>query len=113
MSLRTIKERVEAATPGPWRKRLPGWLGPDRHKYGCVFFGPSPDEMYTTSPLTPTDAVFIAHARTDIPALLRVAEAAAEAELFCSDLCPAHYDEPCTCGRAVLRAALADLEALP
>lgn len=43
---------------------------------------------------------------TDIPALLAVAEAAAAAELLCSDMCPAHYDEPCSCGRAALRAAL-------
>lgn len=111
MSLRTIKERVEAATPGPWRKRLPGWIGPDRHKYGCVFFGPSPDEMYTTSPLTPTDAAFIAHARTDIPALLRVAEAAA-AVRQAADEDPPDLRREFTAW-VELRAALADLEALP
>lgn len=79
MSRASVRARVEAATPGPWKKRLPGWLGPDRHKWGCVFFGPSPDEPYTTSPLVPADAAFIAHARTDIPALLAVADAAAAA----------------------------------
>lgn len=65
-----IKARVAAATPGPWVADEEWWVcqpGEDGDIIvdGSVF----PD---------PRDAAFIAHARTDIPDLLRVVEAAAD-----------------------------------
>jgi hypothetical protein len=120
MTREAIRQRLAAATPGPWKKRAPGWLGPDRHKWRCVFFGPSPDEPYTTSPLVPADADLIAHAPTDLAALLAVADAAAmvgETHLEYDDgICvdchgwpSGKHDEGCAVPR--LLDALAALEA--
>ena len=52
---------------------------------------------------------FIAAARTDLPLLLAVARAARLVKAQCDDMCPSWYDEPCDCGMAALRAALAPL----
>lgn len=54
---------------------------------------------------------FIAVPRTDVELLLAVAEAARLVKAQCDDLCPSWQDEPCDCGMAALRAALAALEA--
>ena len=71
--LKAIRERCEAATEGPWWSRK--GHGPDRFApkgYGLVAFSRKRDEPYTTSDLLPEDAEFMAHARSDIPALLSV-----------------------------------------
>lgn len=110
MSIESIRERVEAATPGPWTadgdliegvdrsgKRERDHLAQVYDRYG--------------------DLPFIAHARTDIPALLAVAEAAATVAPF---LLAMHkslgelYVNPGVIGDAQrLRDALAALKALP
>lgn len=61
------------ATPGPWRSRVN-----DQKPYKHVQFDQKSkvDAMYTTSPLDATDADFIAAARTWLPKLVAVAEAA-------------------------------------
>lgn len=97
MSLRTIKERVET---------LPAELvsGPD----GAVEWG-----VYDplTGTLTAEAADAIAHARQDIPALLRVAEAAARDMENCAG-CKA--DERGYCYRHnETGPTLRDLDALP
>lgn len=88
MSIESIRERAEAATPGPWKwdddnrgvseLRYPatGTLAPDPS--GVVHFGPVLGicgEWTDTRP-EPADAAFIAHARQDIPALLKAVELA-------------------------------------
>lgn len=56
-----IRKRLEKAQPGPWDyQAFPG--------YGAVFHGPK--EEAVCDAVTPGDAIFIAHARQDIPALL-------------------------------------------
>ena len=64
LNLDEIKKRCEKATKEPWRdcKSIHG------SKYRYVQIGK--DEMYTTLEMKPDDARFIAHARTDIPALV-------------------------------------------
>jgi hypothetical protein len=71
MTLPAIRARLAAATPGPWRSRPH-----QQPEYRYVAFSTKRDEWYTTSPLEPADADFIAHAPADIAALLAVAEAA-------------------------------------
>lgn len=114
MSIETIKERAEAATPGDsahviradgaglWGDPYGGWLvWTDRRTY----IG----DIYHES-----DAAFIAHARTDIPALLRVAEAARSLVEQEGDCDPMGLGcRHISCPWPDLRAALADLEALP
>jgi hypothetical protein len=67
-----IKARAEAATPGPWTdgERDQGYWVCQPGEDGDVVVG---DHYKPDAP----DAAFIAHARQDIPDLLRVAEAAA------------------------------------
>ena len=64
--LDTIRRRVAAATRGPWSR----WAGWDRQD-NCVK-SDSREDMHTVADVIPEadDAAFIAHARTDIPALL-------------------------------------------
>jgi hypothetical protein len=115
MSLETIKERADAATPGPWH-RLPAQEG--------TGFDDRMGAVLTNGDLTPvaytaalgfqqrhSDAAFIAHARQDIPALLRVAEAAARDMENCAG-CKA--DERGYCYRHnETGPTLRDLDALP
>jgi hypothetical protein len=104
MSRASIRQRVEAATEGPWE------LVHDDAGFAdvCTPIG------YTLMGVNlPSDGDFAAHARQDIPLLLAVADAAADAELTCDDMCQAYLDEPCTCGRAAIRDALAALDAQP
>lgn len=88
MTRESIRQRVAAATEGPWED---SWSGEIR--VGPSSFG----EMDM-----PADAEFVAHARQDVPALLAVADAAADA---------------CVSGKPEsirrLGKALAALEALP
>jgi hypothetical protein len=72
--LAQIAQRVEAATTGPWRADDEHGLMPEATPAWCVsregtggeYLG---DVAYTTGPREPQDAEFIAHARTDIPAM--------------------------------------------
>ena len=73
--LDAIRARADAATPGPWRTWNDGHVGsPTVHIGGGVMPTPGSDPAQRMP-----DAEFIAHARTDIPALL-AALAAAHAE---------------------------------
>jgi hypothetical protein len=105
--LDAIEARAAAATPGPWEVidligsrplRASVWTTEDGVHDVCL-----------AEETTPADAAFIAAARTDIPALLAVARAARLVKAQCDDMCPSWYDEPCDCGMAALRAALAPL----
>jgi hypothetical protein len=96
MSRESIRQRVEAATPGPWRQGH--WSGRCHLQHegtrfhpggkGCVYdpeFYPDTVTISTAEPGSlvagqwdyeyggirePDDAAFVAHARQDIPALL-------------------------------------------
>jgi hypothetical protein len=121
MSLRTIKERVEAATPGPWTADEVWWVCQPGEDGDIIVDGATPPE--------PADAAFVAHARTDVPALLRVAEAVAmmptPVELNgCCTFCDAvmdvdqmtddgHWPHEVDCPLGMAHRSLADLEALP
>lgn len=98
LDLDEIRKRCEAATPGPWNiasrfsvntivysvPKGKGWLGNkliDVPEYGCVA---TPHDRGNERQITTMgeafgitdDAKFIAHARTDIPALLDALEKA-------------------------------------
>lgn len=71
-----IRARAEAATDGPWRTWNDGHVGsPTVHIGGGVMPTPGSDPAQRMP-----DAEFIAHARTDVPALLDALDAA-EAEV--------------------------------
>ena len=70
--LAEIRARVEAATEGPWE-----WLAHttvDGDKW-AVFHGESTPALAMNNDGWAPDAEFIAHARTDLPALLAAVEA--------------------------------------
>ena len=73
MTLADLRALCGRATKGPWRS-----VRNSQRPYKHVIFDGKPDRdaMYTTSPLEATDADFIAAARTWLPALIEVAEAA-------------------------------------
>lgn len=81
MSRETLRARLVAATPGPWKHRR-GYPADRFHPegYGYVQFGPTEAKAagLGTDQLAKADAEFIAAARQDIPALLAVADAAAD-----------------------------------
>jgi hypothetical protein len=85
--LQAIKARAEAATPGPWANKVPG--RDDEHM--CRLLGPAKGDArevlgLTWHPEVPVsyvglsrqqcvdNAAFIAHARTDVPALVEAVE---------------------------------------
>ena len=118
-----IKARVAAATPGPWNADVSEpddvtvWTEPDPRWVANVgnWARQNPDfaaadQLRQAVEASAADAAFIAHARTDIPDLLRVVEAARLVKAQCDDMCPSWYDEPCDCGMDALRSALADLD---
>lgn len=83
MTLESIRHRLEAATPGPWKVVGGDIIGPIySHTYGCtsVIFTPEVKcdhcEKWTsfTDYLRPTNLQFIAHAPTDIARLLAFVE---------------------------------------
>lgn len=70
--LQAIKARAEAATPGPWEATLSQTVQID-------ISGPSLGQRYEddglrVSYVSESDATFIAHARTDVPALVAEVE---------------------------------------
>jgi hypothetical protein len=74
MRLDDIKARVAAATPGPWE--VIDLIG-SRPAAASVWTDEDGDhDVCLSEETSPADAAFIAHARTDIPDLLRVVEAA-------------------------------------
>lgn len=88
-----IRQRAEAATPAPWEDTVDDhgelgiWLtdpyapadGPVENRYKWIYLG----DVETTDKYDHADAAFIAHARTDVPALL---DALREAEARVSEL---------------------------
>ena len=129
MSLSSIRARVEAATKGPWAVRDRGEELVGRvldvvrpHVSGKSSRQPRAiilqwyDAEVPIGGRTSRDAEFIAHARTDIPLLLKVAEAARESIMWRGEVCPEwpemkHGDCISRCGNRRVCAALAELEA--
>ena len=109
MSLESIRERATRATPGPW-----DWEGGPVNRLGSEFdevIEPVYRDTRCLVSVGTADAAFIAHARQDIPALLRVAEAAARDMENCAG-CKA--DERGYCYRHnETGPTLRDLDALP
>ncbi len=115
MSRDSIRARIAAATEGPW-----SWDDDPDLTQDSVWAndGDIVASTYGSTAKGSTDADdarFIANARQDIPALLRLADAA---ELFLDAfedrLTPTGpTPPPLYAVRVALRAALADLEALP
>jgi hypothetical protein len=70
-TLQAIEERAKAATPGPWEVRPAEWSKDSR--CGGIVAADDTDIVITDSGTYPPempDALFIAHARLDIPALV-------------------------------------------
>ena len=66
-----IKKRIEASTPGPWRKEGNGAVwGP------CGDTGSMRVAMVGYASFDESNTNFIAHSRTDLPALVEVVDAA-------------------------------------
>lgn len=106
IDLEAIREREKKATKGPWKwHEDPGvkWDDP----MDCGYDSRAPDRgapYYCTGPNATTseqasvDALFIAHARTDIPALLELVQAQTNALLIVEwggdaewcDVCKSH-----------------------
>jgi predicted alpha/beta hydrolase len=74
LDLDAIEARAEAAAPGPWREPKNG-LG-----LGWTIFPKNSKGWSIATCDSGTDADFIAHARTDIPALVAELRAAREAK---------------------------------
>lgn len=80
--LAAIKARVEAATPGPWKWELSpanydiGYMKGGDGSNMCLF--PAIKKIRNGRLIMMETADFIAHSRTDIPALLAHVEAQAE-----------------------------------
>lgn len=84
LDLDAIRERAEAATPGPWcsyegnlwqgtAKALAAYdADPDNAPW--PYGNDSSGQLFHGEPRRPEDAEFIAHAREDVPALLAVVE---------------------------------------
>jgi len=64
--LAEIRERVEAATPGPWQYRETVFGA----RSTTVMAGSTQVGYFSVGQAMPTDAKFIAHSRSDIPFLL-------------------------------------------
>ena len=82
LDLAAIRKRYEAATDGPWRVS-------DRNEAGDRYVGPADEYLAIVVRdalgrlVTDVNAEFIAHARTDLPA---VVEALEEARVFRTEL---------------------------
>lgn len=71
LDLEAIKARCEAATPGPWR----GLSSPIIYGLGIGIYREEIDgEEKVARALPNDDQIFIAHARTDVPALVAEVE---------------------------------------
>ena len=114
MSRSSIRARVAAATEGPWSANVARFVFRST-PHTDVTWGVQETEL--ALPMTEANGQFIAQARQDIPALLRLADAVAE--LMCHEVgwngeSPywVYTGEPASLLRT-MRDALADLEALP
>lgn len=104
--LAAIKARAEAATPGPWKRSdeesgdyyVPGWYVEVPVSTGSQWIASSIDDQ--------PDAAFIAHARTDVPALIAEVEILRRALHGVADVMPAEKFR-----RVCLAAGLSDSEA--
>ncbi|HWB38102.1 MAG TPA: hypothetical protein VHA75_18950 [Rugosimonospora sp.] len=65
IDLDAIRARADAATPGPWEMEVGDWAGDWAYASGPTYYSEE-----TSSALRTADAVFVAHARADVPALL-------------------------------------------
>jgi predicted oxidoreductase len=63
--LRAIQERCDKASPGPWK----AWVEGRDHVAGSSMIQTSAEDIEMTGATT-EDYDFIAHARSDVPALL-------------------------------------------
>jgi hypothetical protein len=117
LDLDAIEARAEAAAPGPWREPKNG-LG-----LGWTIFPKNSKGWSIATCDSGTDADFIAHARTDIPALVAELRAAREVVEAAAQriggshamVCDAYALGPgttCDCGRDDLAAALAAYRAV-
>lgn len=85
LDLEAIKERCDAATPGPWA--LSSWTEWGATSYGVKDVAPpggtvrdsDPAHRHCLTPMEESDAAFIAHAREDVPALVAEVERLREA----------------------------------
>lgn len=109
MSRESIAMRAEEASRGPWHRLPPPGTTPDSHMGAVMRDEDGTVVAYTASwsfGQRHADALFIAHARTDVVALLALADAVAALRD-----CP---DAFAVVGlRDRMYAALAELEALP
>lgn len=127
--LASVKARAAAATPGPWRlvneiDPNPIFLNTWGPNYKTVFYiqagygfgeGGNSETFSSLINITPphithlsmADAAFIAHARTDIPRLVAMVEAALALHGPCN--CDRHHQY--TCGLCELRSELDRLAA--
>lgn len=82
MTLAELRALCDAATPGPWRydEHQPEWNGDASYSVVVPHLGEQmlldDTRYYPTAPAERADARFIAAARTAMPLLLAVAEAA-------------------------------------
>lgn len=121
MSRETLRKRLEAATPGPWWSVTDA--EPDPYAIYDHVWGADGDAVAQAfgnlaaadGVLAEDDAALIAHARQDLPALLELADAAADAVWFAPQHAPT--DEPYVVMKASdcvrITKALAALEELP
>ena len=122
-----IKARAEKATPGPWRcDQRHVHAAPDDDEscgLGCEIVGP-PEPMLRGQFSRGADGQFIAHAREDVPRLLRAVEVLGEAvekiggrpceSVTLRDTRDCHERAyPRQCSSCIARRALADVQSLP
>lgn len=70
LDLDTIKARCEAATPGPWYASV----GDFSTDFGIIHKDPDQGRRTLAYGLSCDDQIFVAHARTDVPALVAEVE---------------------------------------
>jgi len=106
LDLAAIRERAHNATPGPWEADRPQVWGPNGESVAFVS-SHDPGEV-SGQPAWEAHAVFIAHARDDVPALLDLVETLASRLNAVRELLdgPLGEDDECTISRDELRAAL-------
>ena len=97
--LTAIRARIEAATEGPWKAEFSGGMG------NCVIphdARSTREAVCVTRPYRALfDAEFIAHARTDLPALLDTVEAVLALHEPLKNATSACFPRPlCGCGCA-------------
>ncbi len=71
LDLDAIRARADAATPGPWHVEKLPYRYPQRVTTNAALIVA---ETYIDPAHEPAEAIFIAHARTDVPALLAEVE---------------------------------------